>query len=145
MSQTALSPKIAAVYELHAAFLEPKLKQIGVSWATFQLYSAVFAAGSSASQAEVARRLGLTPATLSESVQIHVRKGLLEQVPGANDRRVKILRLTAKAEKQLKQIRELISQAETVMLEGLSSEETRVVSALLDRCRGNFERILGDN
>ena len=79
MAQHLIGTRIAAIYERQAEWLEPRLADLGVSWATFQLLTTVAGAGEEASQIEVARRLGVTAATLSESVQGHVGRGLLKQ------------------------------------------------------------------
>ena len=72
-----IGAKVAAIYELQSAWLEPRLRAIEVSWTTFQLFSAIQAAGGKSSQVAVARRLGVTPATLSETVFAHVQNGLM--------------------------------------------------------------------
>ena len=59
MAKTLIGTRIAAIYELQAEWMEPKLTELGISWATFQLLTTVANAGDGASQIEVARRLGL--------------------------------------------------------------------------------------
>ena len=67
MPSELIGSRVATLYELQSAWLEPKLKEMGVRWTTFQLLATIFGAGDDARQAEVARRLGVSPATLSES------------------------------------------------------------------------------
>ncbi len=134
---------VAAVYELQSSWLEPRLKAIGVSWGTFQLLTTVSSAGKKASQVEVARRLGVTAATLSETVFSHVQKGLLEQVPSQQDRRVKILALTDRSKTLMKQIKRLVSESEKTMVKGISDTEAERLSGLLERVMSNLESDLG--
>ena len=134
---------MAAVYELQSAWLEPRLRAIGVNWTTFQLLTTVSSAGKRASQVEVARRLGVTAATLSETVFTHVQKDLLEQVASSQDRRVKILQLTDKAKGLMRQIKKLIGESEALMSKGLLNGDSEQLAALLDRVMENLETVVG--
>lgn len=140
MPQEQIGPRIAAIYELQSAWLEPKLKSIGVNWSTFQLLTTVSGAGKKASQVEVARRLGVTPATLSESVYAHVEKGLLDQVPSSRDRRVKVLQLTDRSKSMLRQIKRLVSESEALIHQDLSDAESDRLARLLDKVLLNLEQ-----
>ena len=131
--------RLASLYELQSAWLEPRLEAIGVSWTAFQLLLTVAAAGENASQIEVARRLGVTAPTLSESVQAHVAKGLLRQVQTKKDRRIKVLTLTPKSQELMLEIRRLVAEAEAVMTRGLSESACRDLAKLLDQAAENFE------
>lgn len=142
MPTEQIGARVAAVYELQSAWLEPRLRDIGVNWTTFQLLTTVTTAGKRASQVEVARRLGVTAATLSESVYAHVQKGLLEQVHSRHDRRVKVLQLTEKAKVLMRQIRKLVSESETVMTAGLSPAQNEDLSTALDHVLVNLENAI---
>jgi len=114
-----------------------------VNWTTFQLLTTVSSAGKRASQVEVARRLGVTAATLSETVFTHVQKDLLEQVASSQDRRVKILQLTDKAKGLMRQIKKLIGESEALMSKGLLNGDSEQLAALLDRVMENLETVVG--
>lgn len=139
MTKTLIGTRIAAVYELQAEWLEPRLADLGVSWATFQLLTTVSNAGDDASQIEVARRLGVTAATLSESVQNHVDRDLLSQTQSDRDKRVKILALTPASKELLYRIRDLILQSEEAMTRGLLPHELSEVAKVLERVALNLE------
>lgn len=139
MPAEQIGARVAAIYELQSAWLEPRLREIGVNWTTFQLLTTVFTAGKKASQVEVARRLGVTAATLSESVYAHVQKGLLEQVSSKHDRRVKVLQLTEKSKALMRQIRKLVTESETVMTNGMTDDDAEKLSAGLDQVLTNLE------
>ena len=142
MADLALSSRIAALYELQAALLEPQLKAIGINWTTFQLLSAVHGAGEEASQAEVARRLGVTPATLSETVTAHEAKGMLKRVPNAQDKRLKILQLTSKASKLLDKVLTVVNDVDQQMMRGIGVAPRDAAAKTLDRCIANLEKAL---
>ena len=143
MPTEQIGARVAAIYELQSAWLEPRLRAIGVNWTTFQLLTTVSSAGKKASQVEVARRLGVTAATLSETVFAHVQKGLLEQVPSHRDRRVKVLQLTDKAKNMMRQIKRLVAESETALAGGLKGVEADQLAALLDRVLASLEVAVG--
>ena len=134
-----IGARVAAVYDLQAEYLEPRLEALGVSWTTFQLLTAIANAGEDASQIEVSRRLGVTAATLSESVQNHVDKGLIRQTRSKRDGRVKTLVLTSKSAKILQKIRDVVLESEETMTRGLLPHELSAAAIVLDRIAQNFE------
>jgi DNA-binding MarR family transcriptional regulator len=122
--------------------MEPRLRELGISWATFQLLTTVANIGPKASQIEVARRLGITAASLSEAVQAHVARGLIEQIPHPKDKRIRILRLTPASQQIVSSIKDLVLKSETAMTKGLSAAEVASASAVLDRVLVNLEESL---
>lgn len=85
--------------ELLGAAMEPALMAHGLKPGTFDLLSTIHAAGPGATQAEIARRLGIKPPSLTEALQ--GLKNFVEQQPSERDNRVKHLRLTAEGKKAL--------------------------------------------
>ncbi len=142
MAKTLIGTRIAAVYELQAEWMEPKLVDLGISWASFQLLTTVANAGGHASQIEVAGRLGVTAATLSESVQNHVERGLLTQTQSTKDKRVRVLRLTPRSEAIVQSIRELVFESDEAMSRGILPNELTVATKVLDRVMQNLESAL---
>jgi len=121
MEQESLGAQIGLAYDLQTGYLAPRFRAMGLSWSTFQLLAAVQSVPGGVSQVEVARRLGVTPATLSETVFAHVQRGLLDQVPSSTDRRAEI------------------EQCEAVMRNGLSDKEVAQLLGLLGRVATNLE------
>ncbi|MCX7799355.1 MAG: MarR family winged helix-turn-helix transcriptional regulator [Fimbriimonadales bacterium] len=90
----SLVAEAALFYEAVASRLEPRLKEAGLTMGTFELLSAVHAARGRAHQAELARRLGVTPPTLCEALRSAVRAGLVVQQDDPADARIKRVSLT---------------------------------------------------
>lgn len=134
----SLSAQAGLLTELLAAALEPELATANVSLATFDLLSAVRASGGKATQADVARRLGVTPPTLSESVKAAVGRGLLEQVADPDDGRLKRLRLTRKGGHTLDTILAGVARVDDAMLKGLSPEEVSLAKQVLRQAVRNL-------
>jgi DNA-binding MarR family transcriptional regulator len=139
MSDFALGARIAAVYELHAQLLEPTLRAMGISWASFQLLAAAHSAGGSGSQAELARRLGLSPATLCEAVQAHVSKGLLVIEKSPHDARVRLVRLTPRGQEIMRKVQAALDEIAARMLKGVPKAEAQAAQQVLDRIVRNLE------
>lgn len=144
MSQAHIGSKIATLHELQSAWLEPTLRAEGLTWATFQLLVTISGAGGRASQVDVARELGVTPATLSESVHTLVVRGWIEQVPGERDRRVKTLRLTAPANQKLDKVRSAAASCEAAMVAGLPPRDLEACGRVLDAMLSRLESRLAE-
>lgn len=142
MSVDHLGAKIASLYELQSAWMEPRLSKAGIRWTTFQLLATIASAGSEASQAEVARRLGVAPATLSESVQKHVQDGYVQQSPSPHDRRLKILQLTPEGQRLVGKIRNLALECDRVLVQALKEKEAKTCAKVLDQMIDSLERAL---
>lgn len=141
MTNSQLGPLIATIYELQSAWLEPRLKSAGIRWTTFQLLATILGAGDDASQAEVARRLAVSPATLSESVQIHVEKGLITQEAAPKDRRKKVLRLTAAGKKKMSSVGKHVQELETQLTQGISPKDLQLIETSLGKIAENIEKL----
>jgi len=142
MADNSLVPRIAAIYELQAALLSPELQRIGISFGTFQLLAAISGSKNGASQAEIARRLGISPATLSESVRSHVTRELIEQVESLTDRRVKLLKLTPTAAKNLKSVKDVLEEIERKILKDVKKGELKTCCETLDNAIIRMQRLL---
>ncbi len=139
-----LGPRVATLYELQAIYLEPQLKALGVSWSSFQLLSAVQGVGSNASQAEIARRLCVTAATMSEAVSQHVHLGLLERVGKDGDRRVKLLKLTPHSRELMGKVKTVIQEMEQVIIRGLAAQTVERCAATLDKAITSLETAISE-
>lgn len=126
----SLAAQAGLLVELATAALHPKLAAVDLSLAGFDLLSAVKAAGS-ATQADVSRRLGVSPGTLSEAVKAAVARGLIEQVPDEQDARLKRLRVTRSGSRVLRSILKEVDAIEAVMLKGIPEERLEVAREVL--------------
>jgi MarR family transcriptional regulator for hemolysin len=141
MAVPPLGTRVAALNELLSAWLEPTLKAESLSWSTFQLLVTISSTGG-ASQIDIARDMGVTPATLSESVHSLVKRGLVEQVPSETDRRVKVLRLTGLAVNKLGKVRAAAAESERIITDGLPAKELEACGRTLDVLTARLEQAL---
>lgn len=141
---TAIAPKVATLYELQTAYLEPRFRQLGINSATFQMLMTIYAAGPELPQAEIARRLGISAPTLSETVRLHITRGLLEQIPSVLDRRRKSLVLTKRAKTILTKLLDEIQSLEKQLVKGLGNKELKAAGSVLDHCATRLEALIAN-
>jgi len=141
----SLSGQAGLLCELLTSAMEPKLDETEISLGTFELLTAIYGSGGRATQVEVARRLGITPPSLSEAVKSACARGLAEQQHDSNDGRRKILKLTAKGRKAMQSIVKGVNSAETKMVEGIDPEQIASAIEVLRRANRNLARFLQDS
>jgi DNA-binding MarR family transcriptional regulator len=140
----SLTAQAGLLGELMTSVLQPLLADLHISVATFELLSAVKAGGGSLPQAELARRLGVSPPTLCEAVGSAAKRGLLEQKPHPHDARAKTLSLTKKGSKVVSDVVERMNQAEGQMVHGIGDHELSAALDVLRRVNRNLAKTLND-
>lgn len=127
----SLSARASVLSEMVSAQLDPVLESNGINFGTFELLSAAHATDGKASQAELARRLGITAPSLCEAVKAAVAKGLVEQRPNKRDRREHRIHLTRKGAGALRKILTALAAIEQRMTLGISAEDLDVAICVL--------------
>lgn len=140
--RNTLSGQAGLLCELLTAAMEPSLARSGLSLGTFELLSSIHASGNRATQIEIARRLGITPPSLSESVRSAVSRGLVEQHADSDDARRKILKLTPQGKKAMSAIVKGVNNAELEMIKGISEEQIYSAIETLTRVNRNLARMV---
>jgi DNA-binding MarR family transcriptional regulator len=136
----SLAAQAGLINELTMTGLEPIMAAEGITTTTFDLLSTIRAAGNRAHQAEVARRLGVSPATLTSAIQRAVSSGLLVQEGGHRDGRTKRVKLTPKANAVLRKILKAIDRLDVIMKEGIEPEHLQITQEVLRRAALNLAR-----
>lgn len=90
-------------------------------------------------QTELATFLQVQPITLSRMITALIKDGLIERRDDAEDKRVKRLWLTEKAEPYLIKIRDIRHEIREIAYKGLSQEERQVLLGFLNRTTDNLE------
>lgn len=141
--RAALSTQAAVVTELVTSFLEIPLENAGLSLGSFELLSAVKAGGGMASQAEVAARMGIRPASLCEALRSVTSKGYIARSDDPHDRRAKRVKLTPKGERLYLRCLESIAAAEHLLSEGISERDLKSATSVLERAAANLSHAIG--
>jgi len=122
--------------------MEPQLERAGLTLSSFELLSAIRSSGGKASQADIARRLGITPPSLSEAVRYASQKGLIEQVADPEDKRLKRLRLTAAGRKSVHVVLAAIQETENAAFADFDPAKIEASISLLREINRNLARRL---
>jgi MarR family transcriptional regulator for hemolysin len=96
-----------------------------------------------ASQRELAEAIGLTQATLTHHLNAMDADGLVTRRRDPNNRRVHVLELTDEGEHAFARLRAAALDFDRRLRRGISSEETRQLTDLLDRLCSNADQGVG--
>jgi len=91
---------------------------------------------------QLARLAVRTPATLSQSVEALVRRGLLTRQVGSDDRRTVVVSLTAAGEQALDDAQTALSRLAGTLEAGLSSRERTALARLVESLTALTEDML---
>jgi DNA-binding MarR family transcriptional regulator len=82
---------------------------------------------------EIAQRCGLTPASVSELVDLLERDGFVRRSEDRNDRRVVVVEISARGRREIERVGELMTAPVAKILAGLSADKrSRIAAALAD-------------
>jgi DNA-binding MarR family transcriptional regulator len=128
----------ATLTEIVSEALAPVLAEQGLTQSAFDLLTTIRAGGGTIPQAEIARRLGISPPTLSEAIRSLVAAGLVEQRGSGTDRRIKTLSITSVGSRRLNRVLSALHQLENELTAGISSAEISAVNAMLRNAAKNL-------
>jgi MarR family multiple antibiotic resistance transcriptional regulator len=130
--------RIRRLYLLQAAAINESLKEHGLARSQWQVLSHVSAAGT-LSQKELQCAMQVEPATLTGIVDSLAGKGWLERLENPQDKRGKLLRLTAEGTARWERIPDVVARIERCMLVGVSAEDRRALERVVDRMIANLQ------
>lgn len=134
-SRGSLLGQITLLNELISARLEPALREVGLSFGTFELLSAVKAGNGQRTQIELADELGITAPSLCEAVQAGIKKGWLTQVAGQTDRRTKFVGLTSTGDHAVQHVLSAFRDLENEIAPKLGTKEIETTLKALEKAR----------
>ena len=114
--------------------LSKELAELGISYTQALLLCGLDREASrSAPQTKLREYLRITPATMSTLVKRMVKNGYLTKQPAAEDQRIHIISLTARAEALIPAISACLDRAEDMLCKEFSQDEKEYVTALSDK------------
>lgn len=132
---------IAALYDRQAELFNDRLRYEGITWSEFQILSIVHSEKGPCWQADVARKLGISPPSLTETVQALVARDLIEQKSSEADRRVKMLILTPSSMAILENLRKFHKGMSESVCKGIPREHQSVAESVMRTISGNLDAI----
>lgn len=144
-ARESLSSQAATLSQLASECLEPTLKKLGLTQGQFDVLSTVRSLGSGPTQATVAKELGITPPSLSESVKQLVREGWIVQENNPVDARAKLLKLSPKGNQAFRTILKAVSDIDSQITGSLDAEESKIAIKVLKTANLVLSRIIVDS
>ena len=96
--------------------------------------------GEAVYQRDLEKHFGITRSTASKVVNLMVQKGLVEQRPVPEDKRLRRLMLTERAREVKQLMDEDHQRLEQTLRRGFSDDEVSTLFSLLDRLKENLEQ-----
>ena len=93
------------------------------------------------SQKDMADRLRISPAAVTDAVKKLEKLGLVARTPSPSDTRVKLISLTEKGLQQMEENRQIFAQTDRAMIEGIPEEDLAVFSGMLDKMTENLIKL----
>lgn len=90
------------------------------------------------SQKEVAKKVGVTPPSITVAIKKMEKFGFIVRKVDVYDQRVIRLRLTDKGRAYVAQIEEVQGQMEEILFDNMSTEERIIIKRLLEQMRDNL-------
>lgn len=126
--------------QLHKRTLEKNLENVGIHRAQHRvlmtLSRKVFH-----SQAELAKELEITPATIAVSLKALERDGLIQKTVKREDNRVNFIELTDMGKQMVEESMEFFYFVDREMYRDFTSEELQTLCNYMDRIYHNLRRI----
>ncbi len=119
------------VNDFVAQAMRPAILDQGLTSASFDLLSAIWAADGRETQAEIGKRLGLSRATISEAVTSLVTQGYVTRRPSDTDSRAVSLELTSTGHKKVKAVMVEMKRIESELDGRIGQKETESASKTL--------------
>lgn len=111
--------------------MRPAILSQGLTSASFDLLSAIWAADGRETQAQIGKRLGLSRATISEAVTSLVAAGYVTRRPSDMDSRAVNLELTPSGHKKVKAVLSEMKRIESELDGKIGAKETESASRTL--------------
>ena len=125
---------------LWRAALDRRMKDQGISQASWLAVAYIAKASEPMSQSELAGLLGVEAATLVTTLDKLEKNGLVERTPSVRDRRVKHLGLTADGHALYAKVREKADTMRVELLRELDPAEMERATHLLEKLQSVIER-----
>jgi len=126
------------------AALDLRLKPFGMSQSRWRVLLILALSGGSTNQTALAKRLSIEPASLVALLDRLEQEELLQRLPDPNDRRSKLVSLTAKGKKKADKIHKIAMDFRDELLADVPVRDLEACIRALSKISENAERLLAD-
>jgi DNA-binding MarR family transcriptional regulator len=129
---------VRRVNRLAQAHADRIARRHGMTMQQWELLRRLSCCGGPADQRELCCSFGVTPPTLSALIDSAEERGWIRRTPHPDDRRRRLIELTAAGSRQIAAAPHLGREVDTAMTAGFSGRELGRLAALLDRAARNL-------
>jgi MarR family transcriptional regulator, transcriptional regulator for hemolysin len=119
--------------------VDRRLKNLGVSQASWMTIAVAARAGRSLSQSELAERLGVEGATMVAMVDRLVKAGLVVREPCLTDRRINHVVITTAGQELYETVKAEAASVRTELLAGIDPRRLEAATAVLEALQAMFD------
>jgi len=124
----------------HRKLMQHYLDETGVYQAQHRLLMEI-SHQPNASQAEIARSMDISPATIAVSLKKLEKGGYIQRVMDETDNRFNQITITEKGNRVVEQSKQIFETTEGKVLEGFTEEEKTMLSILLQKLNTNLGKM----
>ncbi|HOP75205.1 MAG TPA: MarR family transcriptional regulator [Bacillota bacterium] len=124
----------------HRKLMQHYLDETGVYQAQHRLLMEI-SHQPNASQAEIARSMDISPATIAVSLKKLEKGGYIQRVMDETDNRFNQITITEKGNRVVEQSKQIFETTEGKVLEGFTEEEKTMLSILLQKLNANLGKM----
>lgn len=135
---------IGETHRLWRTRMDERLKPLGLSQARWTTLRVLARHGDAMPQTELAARVGVEAPTLVGILDGLVRDGYVSRRASTNDRRVKTIHLTAKAQRKSEQIDQIAKKLRAEIIQSINADELNTAVRVLDSVKNTLMDLAGE-
>ena len=132
-SRTSLGYRFGLMFRLDTYFVNQKLKPLDLSSGQVACLAELFHRAEPLTQDEISKDLAIDPAATARTVEILIKKGLVERRENPRNRRQKLVSVTPEGKAIKGEFFAALREVENIFQAELSEEERLVAIKLMDR------------
>ena len=135
--------RIGHVYRTFARLADSELRDLGFAMSQLPVLIAL-KKGEALTQAELARIAKVEQPSMAQLLNRMERDGLVRRAPAPDDKRIRVISLTAHANRLLPKAKAMMDALSDEALRGFSAADVKMLDTLISRIAGNLARAAGE-
>ena len=135
----ALGPMLGCCAHLARERMDARMSRFGMTPAQTHVLLHLHQSGGQLPQRELLDSLKVKPSTVNGILDRMEEKGLVERTVSGTDARQRLVALTPAGQEREEQVKQCFLEAEALIVQGLTKEETDTLRSLLERVIQNLE------
>jgi len=135
--------RIGHVYRTFVRLADSELRDLGFAMSQLPVLIAL-KKGDALTQAELARIAKVEQPSMAQLLNRMERDGLVKRSPDPDDKRIRVISLTAQANRLLPKARDLMDALNVEALRGFSAVDVQTLDVLISRIASNLDRVASE-